>query len=142
MRISTKARYALRLMLDVAANAGVDGCVSLKDAAERQEVSVKYLEQIVARLTRAGLLVSSRGSQGGYRLARDAADCTAGEIIRAAEGNLAPVACLAAGPNRCPRADRCDTLGFWSGLHEAINGYVDGVTLADMVAGGRKKSYR
>ena len=140
MKMSTKSRYALRLMLDIAANTSGDGVVSLKDIAERQEVSVKYLEQIVMQLTRVGLLISSRGSQGGYRLARNAADCTVGEIIRATEGNVAPVACLAGTPNQCRRADKCETLGFWTGLHAVINDYIDGVTLADVAAGNGTKS--
>lgn len=133
MKLSTKSRYALRMMLDIAKNGDEHLFIPLKDIAQRQEVSVKYLEQIVTSLTRSGLLVSSRGSQGGYALTRKPEDYTAGEIIRAIEGNLAPVSCLKVEPNHCPRADRCDTLKLWVGLHDTINRYLDSVTLADLL---------
>ena len=106
MRISTKGRYALRLMLDLAEHQG-DGCVSLKDVAQRQDISKKYLEQIVPTLSRAGFLLTNRGYQGGYRLARAPQDYTVGEILRLTEGGLAPVACLDQHPNPCPRCGEC-----------------------------------
>lgn len=133
MKLSTKSRYALRMVLDIAKNSDGKTFIPLRDIAGRQEVSVKYLEQIVTALTRSGLLVSSRGSQGGYALTRPPDEYTAGEIIRAIEGNLAPVSCLKVTPNHCQRADSCDTLKLWVGLHDTINTYLDSVTLADLL---------
>ncbi|MCD8140732.1 MAG: Rrf2 family transcriptional regulator [Planctomycetaceae bacterium] len=132
MKFSTRTRYALRLMLELAA-AGGEGYVSLKDVAFHQGISIKYLEQIVSRLIRAGLVASSRGAQGGYRLTRTPAEYTTGDIIRAIEGGVAPVACLEHSPNACPRADGCATLGFWTGLQTAITTYIDTTTLADLL---------
>ena len=134
MVISTKGRYALRLMLDIAMNAG-ETPVSLHAVAERQNVSSKYLEQIVSPLVKAGYLKSVRGANGGYLLTREPEDITAGEILRCGEGNLAPVACLLT-DEECPRADSCVTLPFWKGLNDVISAYIDGVTLADLVEGG------
>lgn len=139
MKISTKGRYALRLMTDLAAH-DRDGYVSLKDAAERQEISLKYLEQIAGVLSRAGLLQSGRGAQGGYRLARAPESYPVGEILRLTEGNLAPVACLAEPENRCERCGECATLDFWAGLYTAVNEYIDRFTLADLLAGQMQKS--
>lgn len=128
MKISSKGRYALRMMIDIAQH-GASGWVSIKDISDRQAISIKYLEQIVASLTKAGLLRSSRGPQGGYMLAKPADQYTAGEILRAIEGNLAPVACLESEVNLCSRQAFCPTLKFWSGLHQVVNNYVDSVTL-------------
>lgn len=139
MKISTKGRYALRLMTDLAAHDG-EGYVSLKDAAERQEISLKYLEQIAGALSRAGMLQSGRGAQGGYRLSRDPGTYTVGEILRLTEGNLAPVACLAEPENRCERCGECATLDFWTGLYTAVNEYIDRYTLADLLAGQTQKN--
>ena len=119
MRISTKGRYALRLMLDLAEHQG-DGCVSLKDVAQRQDISKKYLEQIVPTLSRAGFLLTNRGYQGGYRLARRPEDYTARDILRLTEGSLAPVACLDCEVNTCPRSANCPTLPLWQGLDRVI----------------------
>lgn len=138
MRISTKGRYALRLMTDIAVH-GQDGWVSLKDAAARQGISVKYLEQIAGILSRAGLLHSSRGAQGGYRLTRAPEDYPLGDILRLTEGDLAPVACLEGGENCCARCDTCATLDFWTGLYVAVQQYVDQYTLADLVRSQREK---
>lgn len=132
MKISTKGRYALRLMLDLAVY-GKDDFISLKEISARQGITIKYLEQIVLLLSRAGFLLSSRGASGGYRLARPPEEYTAGEILRAAEANLAPIACLVDTPNKCPRSGTCPTLPFWTGLNDTINHYVDNVTLADIV---------
>lgn len=132
MVISTKVRYALRLMLDIAMQGG-DAPVPLHDIAERQNVSFKYLEQIVPPLNKAGLVKSVRGANGGYRLTKNPKEITTGDILRAGEGNLAPVACLASGEVDCPRADLCATLPFWRGLDDAITGYIDSVTLQDLV---------
>ena len=117
MKISTKGRYALRLLLDIAQNQQ-DGFVSLKEIAERQEVSKKYLEQIIPLLSRAELLQTSRGYQGGYRLCRAPEDYTVYEILSVAEGGLAPVACLDQPENTCPRAPDCLTLPVWEGLEK------------------------
>lgn len=130
MKISSRGRYALRLMVDIA-NRPADEWVNLRDVASRQEISVKYLEQIVTPLSRAGLLLSSRGPQGGYRLSRPAKGYTAGDILRAIEGSLAPVACLE-GENRCGRRSFCPTLNFWEGLGRLVNEYVDSVTLEEL----------
>lgn len=138
MKISTKGRYALRLMVDLAEHRG-DGLVSLKDVAARQEISVKYLEQIVGLLSRAGFLRSGRGPQGGYRLARAPEEYTVGAILRLTEGNLAPVACLEDEQNPCVRRDRCATLDFWTGLYAMINRYMDQYTLADLVSSAERK---
>lgn len=133
MRISTKGRYALRLMIDLACQPG-SAPVSLKDVAARQDISLKYLEQIVGLLGRAGFVHSVRGPQGGYRLARAPEKYTVGEILRLTEGNLAPVACLEDPENRCERCSHCGTVDFWTGLYTVINQYIDRFTLADLVA--------
>ncbi|MDO4589821.1 MAG: RrF2 family transcriptional regulator [Slackia sp.] len=132
MMISTKGRYAMRLMVDIALHAEKTP-TSLKEIGMREEMPVKYLEQLVRPLTKANLLKSVRGQCGGYLLARPACAITAGDIIRAAEGTTAPVACL--GGTGCPRASLCPTLPFWRGLDEAIESYVDSVTLADLAFG-------
>lgn len=132
MRISTRGRYALRLMTDVALHGGA-GYVSLKDVASRQELSVKYLEQIAGLLGKAGFLRSGRGAQGGYRLTRDPVEYTVGSILRLTEGNLAPVACLDGEENRCARCGECPTLPFWEGLYRTVNDYIDRYTLADLM---------
>lgn len=138
MKISTKGRYALRLMMDLGIN-DQDGFVSLKDAAERQGISLKYLEQIAGLLSRAGMLQSGRGAQGGYRLARDPKNYTVGDILRLTEGNLAPVACLAEPMNSCERCGECATLEFWTGLYDTVNKYIDAYTLEDLLAEQAKK---
>ena len=138
MRISTKGRYALRLMLDLALY-GNGTCISLRDISARQNVSVKYLEQIVVILARAGFVKSVRGPQGGYRLARPPKDYTAGEILRLSEGSLAPVPCLEDDTNSCPRSAECATVVLWSRLNQAISGVVDGMTLEDLAVIQRSK---
>lgn len=139
MKISTKGRYALRLMIDLAVN-GEDGFVSLKDVAQRQQISMKYLEQIAGLLSKAGLLRSGRGAQGGYCLTRRPEEYTVGSILRLTEGNLAPVACLEGEENLCERCDRCATLDFWTGLYATINTYIDRFTLADLARAEREKN--
>ncbi|HIV67829.1 MAG TPA: Rrf2 family transcriptional regulator [Candidatus Butyricicoccus stercorigallinarum] len=133
MRISTKGRYALRLMLDLALHDTGENIV-LKTIAKRQNISEKYLEQIIGILTKAGFVKSVRGSSGGYRLAREPEEYTVGDILRLTEGSLAPVACVEEGVETCPKADRCVTLTLWKEFNDAINGVVDRVTLADLVA--------
>lgn len=132
MKISTKGRYALRLMLDLALNNnGVP--VRIKDIAARQDISDKYLEQIISGLNKAGYVKSIRGPQGGYQLAKDPARYTVGMILRLTEGSLAPVACLEDEVNDCSRQECCATLELWKRLDTAIKGVVDQVTLADLV---------
>lgn len=131
MKFSTRDRYALRLMVELA-NHG-DGLVPLKEISDTQQISLKYLEQIITPLAKAGLVTSVRGAQGGYRLARPEEEITAGEILRAVEGELTAIPCLGANME-CPRRDQCQTLGFWCGLNDLINQYVDGVTLAALRA--------
>lgn len=132
MKISTKGRYALRMLLDLAQNQG-DGFVSLKDIAARQEISKKYLEQIVAMLNRPEILRTNRGYQGGYRLAKDANQYTVGDVLRITEGGLAPVACLESGMVQCDKSETCLTLPVWSGLNKVINEYLDSITLQDII---------
>ena len=132
MKISTKGRYALRLMLDLAENAP-ESCVSLRDISARQNISIKYLEQIVSLLCKSGLLISIRGAQGGYMLAKKPSEYTVGEILQVTEGNLAPVACLEDAQNRCERYAACGTVGFWEGLYQTIRAYADRYTLEDLL---------
>lgn len=132
MKISTKGRYALRLLIDLAQHSD-DGVVALKDVASRQSISKKYLEQIVPILTRADMLITSRGYQGGYKLARPAESYTLGDILRLTEGSLAPVACLEHNPNLCENSSSCVTLPVWQGLYDVINNYVDNITLQDIL---------
>lgn len=131
MKISTKGRYALRMMLEFALHP--DQCTKINQVAERQQISEKYLEQIVTILSRAGYVKSMRGAQGGYRLARDPSEYTVGMILRLTEGSLAPVACLEDEKNQCSRAGICVTLNVWKQLNNAISDVVDHVTLADLV---------
>ncbi len=131
MKISTKGRYAVRMMLDLTLH-NTGEYISLKDISKRQEITVKYLEQIVTALTKTGFLRSQRGNNGGYRLARAPKDYTIGDILRATEGSLVPVACLEDEPNQCNRSAECVTLPFWQGLAKVINDYVDSVTLEDL----------
>jgi len=138
MKISTRGRYALRLMLDLALNEN-DQFVTIKSIAERQEISGKYLEQIISVLSRAGFVKSVRGAQGGYKLAKPAEDYTVGAILRLIEGSLAPVACMDDDPNQCPRCDRCVTLSVWQKIDKAVSDVVDNITLADLVLEQRAK---
>lgn len=139
MKISTKGRYALRLMLELAMAAPGEHR-SIKQIAKRQELSEKYLEQIITLLNRAGFVASIRGPQGGYRLTRDPSEYTVGMILRLTEGSLVPVACLDDDPNLCPRQNSCATLPFWEKLAAAINQVVDGTTLADLVEEQKRRA--
>ena len=134
MKISTKGRYALRMLLDLAQHME-QGYVPLKDIADRQNLSKKYLEQIVPVLNKSEMLQTNRGFQGGYRLAKAPDEYTVGEILRLTEGNLAPVACLADDPNQCLRREECITLPVWEGLYRAIAEYLDSITLQDILEG-------
>ncbi len=137
MKISTKGRYAVRLMLDLAQN-DTGECIKVKDIASRQGISEKYLEQIIAILNKAGYVKSVRGAQGGYRLAKEPGEYTVGMILRLTEGSLAPVACLEEDYGECVRLDTCETLDVWRQLHEAICQVVDGVTVADLLEKRKK----
>lgn len=133
MKISTKGRYALRMFLDLATHQS-DGFIALKDIAQRQEISKKYLEQIVPMLNKSGLLKTNRGYRGGYMLAKKPSEYTVGEILKVTEGSLAPVSCIGKLYNECPRAAKCPTLFIWEGLHKTITEYLDNITLEDIIA--------
>ena len=130
MKISTKGRYALRVMIDLAVNDKGD-YVSLKDISNRQEVSLKYLEQIMAMLNKAGYVKSTRGNNGGYRLAKSPEEYKVGDILRKTEGDLAPIACV--NGEECGKRENCKTFKFRQGLDNVINEYVDSKTLADLI---------
>lgn len=138
MKISTKGRYALRLMLDLAQH-NTGEMIRIKDIAMRQNVSEKYLEQIITSLKRADYVKSLRGAQGGYRLSKEPCEYTVGMILRLTEGNMAPVDCLEDSVNKCVRADLCTSVRLWMMLDEAIRGVIDYVTLQDMVDWGKEK---
>ena len=139
MKISTKGRYAVRVMLDLALN-NTGECIKVKDIAARQGISEKYLEQIIAVLNKAGYVKSVRGAQGGYRIAKAPEDYTVGMILRLTEGSMAPVACLEEGAPECERCDTCETLEVWKNLYEAINGVIDNVTIADLVERRKRRT--
>jgi len=131
LKVSTKGRYALRLLLDLAEHKG-EGFISLKEIAVRQGISKQYLEQIVSLLNTANLLRTNRGKMGGYMLAKEPSEYTVREVLRITEGTLAPVTCLEEEVNQCDKASYCKTLKMWTGLQKAINDYLNSVTLQDM----------
>jgi len=132
MMISTKGRYALRVMVDLAEHP-TDAYIPLKEIAQRQEISEKYLESILKVLVRNGVLIGLRGKGGGYRLTAEPDKCRVGDILRLTEGELAPVACLSCDINTCERAQTCKTLPMWSEFYKLTNVYFDGITLADLM---------
>jgi len=132
MMVSTKGRYALRVMMEIAEKSK-GTFIPLKDIAADQDISEKYLESIVAILTRAGFLEGLRGKGGGYRLTKAPEEYTVGSILKLTEGSLAPVACLEDDPNRCPRAGICRTLPMWSRLDRMIDDFFEGITIADLL---------
>ena len=136
MNITSKGRYALRVMLDLAQHRE-EGFISLKTIADRQGYSMKYLEMIVGSLKREGLVASTRGKEGGYRLVRDPEDYTIGEILRCIEDNLAPVACIKAGDICCEHAGECMTVPMWKELDDITNAYLDTVSLEDLLTGAK-----
>lgn len=138
MKISTKGRYAARVMLDLAVNSTGE-CIKVKEIAARQGISEKYLEQIIAVLHKAGYVTSARGAQGGYRLAKDPKEFTIGMILRLTEGSMAPVTCLEEGAVECERCDTCETLDVWRDIYKAVNQVIDNVTIADLVEKRRKR---
>lgn len=133
MLVSTKGRYALRVMLELA-QSQPGAYMPLPLIAQRQGISEKYLESIIAILSRAGLVEGLRGKGGGYRLTRPSAKYSVGEILRLTEGSLAPVTCLEGAENPCPRAGECTTLPMWQKLDDLINTYLDGVSLSDLLS--------
>lgn len=138
MKISTKGRYALRMLLDLAERQN-EGFIALKDIAARQNISKKYLEQIVPILNKSYILNTNRGYQGGYKLAKAPSKYTVGEILRLTEGSLSPVSCLDHDPIECERSADCITLPIWQGLKKAIRDYLDGITLQDILDMQREK---
>lgn len=132
MKISTKGRYAIRVMIDLAEH-NTGEYIPLMDIAKRQEISEKYLEAIVGVLSKNGFVHSLRGKGGGYKLARSPENYTIGSILRLTEGSLAPVACLEHEPNMCERVAECPTIKMWEGLQKLINDYFDGITIEDLL---------
>lgn len=132
MKISTKGRYALRMMIDLAQQ-NSDEYISLKSISERQGISMKYLELIVAVLHNAGFIMSLRGKNGGYRLTRNPKDYTVGSVLKLIEGSLAPVACLDNTTNMCPRVSECITLPMWQKLYKIVDEYLESVTIEDLI---------
>ena len=132
MKISTRGRYSLRMMIDLAEHYH-DGYITLKEISERQGISKKYLEQIVPFLNRSQLLSANKGHMGGYRLAKDPGSITVKEILESAEGSLAPVSCMDNDPNTCPKAVDCVTLPIYKGLYDVIINYLNGITLSDII---------
>ncbi|MGN0803008.1 MAG: RrF2 family transcriptional regulator [Candidatus Faecivicinus sp.] len=133
MMISTRGRYALRVMIDLAEQQA-GAFIPLKEIAQRQELSEKYLESIVKALVKNGLLEGVRGKGGGYRLVQPPEACTVGSVLRLTEVGLAPVACLEDDAPPCPRANECRTLPMWRRLHSMLTDFFDGVTIADLMA--------
>lgn len=132
MMISTRGRYALRVLIDLAENQS-GGYIPMKDVAERQEISLKYLEKILPVLAKNNYIEGVHGKGGGYKLTRKPEDYKVGEILRLTEGDLAPVACLECGAKPCKRAQKCRTLSMWTKFNEITNEYFDGVTIADLM---------
>jgi Rrf2 family protein len=137
MKISTKGRYAVRILLDLAKHNNGQPC-PVKEIADRQDISEKYLEQIISTLHKAGFVKSIRGAQGGYCLAKEPELFTVGMILRVMEGSLAPVACVEDDYSDCERCDTCETQEVWQQIYDAVNQVVDNVTLADLIAKGKK----
>ena len=135
MLISTKGRYALRILVDMAEHPS-DNYITLQEVAQRQDISEKYLESIVRALVKGGILSGQRGKGGGYRLCAPPDQINVGQVLRCMEGSLAPVACLSEGSPPCSRSSQCRTLGFWQGLNEVIDRYTAGFTIADMMQSG------
>lgn len=134
MIVSSKGRYALRIMLDLAQRVD-EGYISLKKISEREDISIKYLEAIVALLNKAGMVESLRGKDGGYRLTKPPHEYTVGSIVKLTEGTLAPVSCLECGPVTCSHASRCLTLPVWINIEKMLDDYLEGITLQDLLDG-------
>ena len=138
--ISTRGRYALRVMIDLAEHGGGD-FVPMKEVAARQAISLKYIERIMPLLTKETLVEGQHGKGGGYRLCRPPEDYPVGEILRATEGGLAPVACLERGAKPCPRAAECRTLPMWKKYYAMTNEFFDGISIADLMKNGASYDY-
>ena len=138
--ISTRGRYALRVLVDLAEHGG-GSYLPMKEVANRQEISLKYLERIVPLLTRARLLEGQSGKGGGYRLGRPAEEIRVGDVLRLTDGDLAPVSCLSCGATPCPRAASCRTLPMWQEYARRTNAFFDGITLADLMTGPTAPEY-
>lgn len=134
MKISTRGRYSFRMMIDLAQHYD-EGFISLKDISARQNISKKYLEQIIPFLNRSRLLHSNKGHMGGYKLAKHPSEMTVREILESAEGSLTPVSCMDNVPNQCENCEGCITLPVYEGLYDAILHYLNSVTLQDVIAG-------
>lgn len=132
MKISTKGRYALRMILDMIRNQKM-GPVALKDISERQNISKKYLEQIALMLSQAKVLQGTRGHQGGYRMVADPARLTVYDVLEIVEGSMHPVACLDQTPNDCERCRDCETLFVWQGLDEKVREYLGSISIQDVL---------
>lgn len=132
MKISTKGRYALRVMIELA-SADSEKYISTKTISEHQNISEKYLEQIISSLNRAGMVKSTRGAMGGYKLLKSPEEYTVGMVLRSVEGSLAPVACLEDEKNKCPRSNDCISLYVWQKIYEAVNDVVDKITIQDLI---------
>lgn len=132
MKISTRGRYSLRMMIDLAQHYN-DGFIALKDISERQEISKKYLEQIIPFLNRSNLLLANKGHMGGYKLAKLPAEITVREILESAEGSLTPVSCMDNSPNLCEKCAECITLPIYQGLYDVVNKYFESITLEDII---------
>ncbi len=139
MKVSTKGRYALRVMIDLAQHKD-EGFISLKEIADRQEISMKYLEMIVGILNRAGYVQSLRGKSGGYRLSKNSDEYTIGAILKLTEGSMAPVSCLEKDADICKRAEECITLPLWKGLDKVIDDYLENISLEDLIHGNNIKA--
>lgn len=132
MIISTRGRYALRVLIDLAEHTG-DGYIPMKEVAARQDISLKYLEQIIPTLSKSGFVEGVHGKGGGYRLIKPPEDCRVGDILRITEGDLAPVSCLEKGHAPCKRVAECRTYPMWAQFHKLVNDYFDSITLADLM---------
>ena len=132
MLISTKGRYALRVMIDLAEHQ-TDGYIPLKEVAQRQDISEKYLESIMVTMSKAGIIKGLRGKGGGYKLALDPMDITVGRILKVTEKSLAPVSCLEMQPNLCKRSPACKTVRVWQEMYKVVDEYIESVTIADLV---------
>lgn len=132
MMISTRGRYSLRVMIDLAEHFG-EGFIPMKEIADRQGISLKYLERFVPALSKSGFIEGVQGKGGGYRLTKKPEEYTIGEILRVVEGNLAPVSCLECGAEPCAREKECRTILMWKNLQKVINEYFDGITLKDLM---------
>lgn len=132
MKISTRGRYSLRMMIDLAQHYN-DGFIALKDISERQDISKKYLEQIIPFLNRSGLLLANKGHMGGYKLSKSPAEITVRQILESAEGSLTPVSCMDNNPNLCEKCEDCITLPIYQGLYDIVIKYFDGISLEDII---------